>query len=411
MNQDNKIGQGAPSTSGAPGELPVVGEKKFFTHTMQEDVMRAKMDPASFAKEIAAKKPFSEYIPPVSAPKEPEIADRFREPIEGLPDRDQPFPLPDTKTEREGDQPFQIRIPQKRGATSATTIMLAVVLLVLVAGGGAAYWWFFMRTPAAEVIVQIPEQKAAPQPQPAPVIPVQPEPEPEPEPQPEPIATTTEPIVMPEPVATTTPPVVTPPPAPIQTPEPALPEAVITLDRTAIIEVAKLDKALLLEAMAAENIKITEGKATIRYAVKLVTGSEKRFLTGNETAQLLELSVPADLSKLMNASELIGYKSGASFRYGFASAIQDKTNVKNAAIAWERAMLDDLAALYIEKAYQKPATIAFSTNTYFDFYKRFINMPQPDVSFDWAVSPRYFVIATSKEMIYAVLDKARQPGK
>lgn len=411
MNQDNKTGQEVPSIGGAPGELPVVSEKKFFTHTMQEDVARAKMDPASFAKEIAAKKPFSEYIPPVSAPQEPQISDKFRESIEDIPGRDQPFPLPDTKPEGEGDQPFQIRIPQKRSTANATTIILAVVLLLLVAGGGAAYWWFFMRTAPAPVVVQIPEQKVAPQPQPAPVIPVQPEPEPEPQPEPEPIATTTEPVAIPEPIATTTAPVITPPPAPVQIPEPAAPEAVIALDRTVAAEIVKLDKTLLLEKMREENAKITEEKATIRYTVKLVTGSERKFLTGTEVAQLLGFSVPADLLKLMGASELVGYKNGASFRYGFVGAIQNKTNVKNAALAWERTMLDDLAALYIEKAYEKPATVAFSTNTYFDFYKRFINMPQPDVSFDWAVSSRYFVTATSKEMIYAMLDKARQPGK
>lgn len=406
MNQDNNTGQETQTTGGAPGELPIVGEKKFFTHTMQEDVARAKLDPAAFAKEIAAKKPFSEYIPPVTAPKEPMLADRFREPIENLSGRDQPFPLPDTRKEGEDDQPFQIRIPQKRDATSATTVILAVVLLVLIAGGGAAYWWFFMKTPAAQVVVQIPEQKIVPPPQPEPVIPV----------QPEPIATTTEPVIVPEPtpepIATTTAPiVVTPPPTPIQIAEPIAPEAVITLDHTSIIEISKLDKPLLLEKINAENTKITEAKSTIRYAIKLVTESEKRFLTGAETASLLGLSVPADLMKLMSKSELIGYKNGASFRYGFVAAITNKTAVKGATRAWERTMLDDLAALYIEKPYQKPATISFSANTYFEFSKRYLNMPLPDVSLDWAVSTRYFVTATSKEMIYAVLDKARQIGK
>ena len=131
MNQDNKTGLGDSPTNGAPVELPVVGEKKFFTHTMQEDVARAKMDPASFAKEVAAKKPFSEYIPPASTPKEPSLSDKFREPIEDLTGRDQPFPLPDTKIDGESNQPFQIRIPQKRSAMNATTIILIAVLLLL----------------------------------------------------------------------------------------------------------------------------------------------------------------------------------------------------------------------------------------------------------------------------------------
>ncbi|MCR4322812.1 MAG: hypothetical protein NUV61_01865 [Candidatus Azambacteria bacterium] len=416
MDQNNKTGQEVSSTGGAPGELPVVGEKKFFTHTMQEDVARAKMDPASFAKEVASKKPFSEYIPPVSSPREPEIADKFREPVEDLMGRDQPFPLPDIKSEGEGSQPFQIRIPQKRRAANITTVILIAVLLILVAGGGAAYWWFFMRAPAPEVVVKIPEPQVVPQQQPTPVIPVQLEPAPEPEPpiiqelEPEPIATTTEPVVIPEPVATTTQPELTPPP-PLEVSEPATPEAVIALEHTALIEITRLDKALLFEKIQAENTKIVSENATIRYAVKLSTESEKRFLTGEEVVTLLGVLVPADFWKLTSNAELIGYKQGASLRYGFAATIQNKTSVKNAALSWEGTMLNDLTALYIEKAYQKPEVVVFSTNTYFDFYKRFINMPEPDTSLDWAVSSRYFVTATSKEMIYAVLDKARQPVK
>ena len=70
-------------------------------------------------------------------------------------------------------------------------------------------------------------------------------------------------------------------------------------------------------------------------------------------------------------------------------------------------MLDDLNSLYIDKAYVKPAVITFSENSYLDFYKRYINMPMPDVSLDYAISDKYFVVATSKEMIYAALDKTQ----
>ena len=49
----------------------------------------------------------------------------------------------------------------------------------------------------------------------------------------------------------------------------------------------------------------------------------------------------------------------------------------------------------------------FSSNTYLDFTKRYINLPAPDVSLDWAVSANYFVVATSKDMIFAALDKAQ----
>ena len=98
-------------------------------------------------------------------------------------------------------------------------------------------------------------------------------------------------------------------------------------------------------------------------------------------------------------------------RYGFASAISNKTTVKSAALAWEPAMLTDLTGLYIEKMYEKPADTSFSTNTYGSFYKRYVNMPSPDISLDWAVSNTHFIVATSKDMIFALLDKAGQSKK
>lgn len=418
MAQENTQGQ-TPASGMPPGELPVVGEKKFFTHTMQEDVAKSKGDPASFIKEQEAKKPFAQFIPPVSPsqggpapmPADETSADKFREAIEDIPHRDQPFPFPEGQTEPPAVPQFQVRIPTGGRALGATTIILTAVLVLLIAGGAAGYWWFFMRTPQSEVVVQIPEQKPAPVPEPIVPQPV-PEPVPVPEPTPQPIEepATTTPAT--EPVATSTPAAaepITPPPAPVvQTPAP---DAVLALDRTVTITLSQPDKKEALEKIAVENAQITDGTATIRYVFVLPAPTGQHYLSGAETAQLLGLAVPEGLWPLAQRTDLVGYKNAGTMRYGLASAITNKTRVKSAALAWEKTMLDNLASLYMEKAYEKPAHPVFATNTYLSFYKRYLNMPQPDVSLDWAVSNNFFIVATSKDMVYAVLNKAAQVKK
>lgn len=405
-----------------PGELPVVGERSVFTHTMQEDVARAKADPSRMAKEEAGKKPFAEYIPPPPAPPVEKSApasaasaakkDAYQEAIGPAPlERDQPFSFPEENKPPADNAaaPFQIYIPPKRGAFQASTAILLAVLLLLIAGGGFGYWWFFMKTAQPQETIQTPEPPPEPEPVPMPVIEPQPEPLPPvviPEPQPEP-----PPI---EPAATSTPPAVEsapvmppPPQEPQPVPEPASPQAVMPLDLTVTIEIEKTDKALFLGKLAAENAKITAQKATLRYLVKLSSETEKRYLSLSEIGALLGFTVPETLAPSSARSDFIGYKSTGAFRYGFAASVSQKESMKTAAMTWERTMLNDLKGLYVQKQYVKPAHPVFSENTYANFFKRYINMPLPDVSLDWAISDNYFIAATSKEMIYAVLDAAQ----
>ncbi len=426
MPEENKEQTGQDATNvpkAPPGGLPVVGERKFLTHTMEEDVMKAKMDPAMAAKLEETKKPFSEYIPPpppspsspskisegnVGGQAPPKGKDEYREPISAIGaepplERDQPFSFPKSETEAEDQkQQFQIYIPPKRSAFSASTLILLTVLVLLLAGGGFGYWWFFMRAPAPEVATQVPEPTPQPQP-PAPVPVPQPAPEPEPQPIPEPEPIPPEPEPLPPPPEPA--PTPEPAPEPVPIPEPTVPQAVLALDQTLTLEIAALDKTALLAALDAENAKVTSSKATIRYLVKLSTASEKRYLSLVEIGQALGFSVPATLSQSFSRSEFVGYKSGASFRYGFVASVTNEASAKSSGLSWESAAFDDLKGLYIQKMYVKPQTVSFSANTYLNFYKRFLNMPEPDVSLDWAVSPSYFVVATSKEMIFALLDE------
>lgn len=397
-----------------PEGLPVLENKKIITHTMKEDVALAHGQKSEIAGDQSeqTQKPFSADIPPPPLPpsaNKPLQQDTFREPIDEMPmERDQPIPIPGASDEKPSQKQFKIYIPKQKRNFNATTIILIAVLTLLIAGGGFGYYWFFIREAAAPVATNTEPTPPVLMPEPQPIIPTPTPPQPKPTPiQPEPtpppplpIATSTPPI------ATSTPPVVVPAPAPI--PEPTIPSAIIVLDKNIIIEIPKMDKALAIEKLKTENAKITQNKATIRYAFKISNDKEKRFLTAQETTQMLALALPQEIWQSTDGFDLMSYKNGRSIRYGLiARAKNNKDQIKIAVGKWEATMLDDLAPLYIEKAYVKPAVIAYSENTYLDFYKRYINMPLPDVSLDYAVSDKYFAVTTSKEMIYAILDKTK----
>jgi len=431
----------SPKIPNAPGNLPFGSDKTLLSHTMSEDVMKAKGDPAAMAKEEASKKPFSERIPPIPMPGgQGAVAsggmDAYREAIteSSASGEEQPFVFGgrsenDSAPEAQPKQDFQIYIPPKQSSLRASTIVLASVLVLLIAGGGFGYWYFFMKQPAPETTpittatTTPPATTPTPLPQPV-VTPTPPPPPPPPPPAPEPATSTSE-LISPEatstseivpPEATSTPPVQepapTPEPTPTQTPEPQpiaepeTPASVLSLDQTVTVTISGMDKTVLTDALAAANASIIAPKATVTYLIELSSDTEKRFLSVDEIGSLLGFTVPQTLSSSFSQFNLIGYKDADTFRYGFVGALSvSEDNVQSAALSWENTAVDDLAGLYIQKTPVHSASISFSGNTYLDFYKRYVNMPTSDISLDWAVSPKYFVVATSKNMIYAILDE------
>lgn len=395
-----------------PERLPILENKKVITHTMKEDIAQAQSHSGLTAggEALSAQKPFSANIPPPPLPpiaeKTQSDQDAFRESInDRLAERDQAFPIPGMSDQDQTPEQFKIQIPQTRSGLNPTTIILVAVLAILIAGGGFGYYWFFVK----ESVVIIPPTNQAPIP-PAPIpVPIIPTPPPEPLP----IPIEPEPILIPPPatstppIATSTPPVIKPTPPPVII-EPTKPQAILSLDQDIVIEITKIDKTAALEKIKTENSKISKIKASVRYAFKLSNDTEKRFLTARETAQMLGLTLSQEFWQSSDGFDFIGYKNEKIMRYGLAVNIKTgKDQFKNFAGKWETSILDDLNALYIEKSYAKPKTIVFSENTYLDFYKRFVNMPLPDISFDYAISDKYFITATSKEMIYAILDKTK----
>ena len=384
-----------------PGALPILENAEMLTHTMKEDMMKAQ-GVAGAGNEAPKKTPFSETIPPPPLPPnlqnnslQPDI---YRESLEPKHSGVEAVPTPSEESEEE-KQKLKIFIPSQKRNLSASTVILSIVLVLLIAGGGLGYYFFFVQDQSGEqVAVETPTPTPVPiPPQPIPIVEPQPEPTPIPEPIPEPIIEPT-PEPIPEP---------TPPPIPQPIPEPNIPQAAAQLDQTVVIEVDVLNKQAILSKLSLENAKVAGEKVAVRYLIKLSNASEKKFLAPKEWADLLELKFPANFWQYASGVELIGYKSGNTWRYGLIAKINNKDQVKDMAGNWQNAILTDLKPLYIEKTYTLPTKPVFSENSYFDFYKRYINLPTPDISMDYAISPDYFVVATSKDMIYSLLAKIK----
>lgn len=407
-----------------PGALPIVENMEMLTHTMKEDMIKAQ-GVAGAGNEAPKKTPFSETIPPPPLP--PNLQnnnpqpDMYRESLESKHPGVEAVPMPSEESEEE-KQKLKIFIPTQKRNLSPSTIVLSIALVLLIAGGGMGYYFFFIiqdrsgEQVAVETPITPPEPAPAPiSSQPAPIPDPEPIPEPIPEPEPqliiEPIPEPTpipEPIQEPEPIIEPIPePTIPPQSEPQPIPEPAIPQAAAQLDQTVIIEIGALDKQMMLSKLSLENAKLAGEKVTVKYLIKLSTPSEKRFLAPKEWADLLELKFPANFWQYISGMELVGYKSGNTWRYGLIAKINNKDQVKDVMGNWQIAILTDLKPLYIEKTYTLPAKLMFAENSYFDFYKRYVNLPTQDISMDYAISSDYFVVATSKDMIYSLLTKIK----
>ena len=108
-----------------------------------------------------------------------------------------------------------------------------------------------------------------------------------------------------------------------------------------------LNKQAILSKLSLENAKVAGEKVAVRYLIKLSNASEKKFLAPKEWADLLELKFPANFWQYASGMELIGYKSGNTWRYGLIAKINNKDQVKDMAGKWRHPLFNELQTLYI----------------------------------------------------------------
>lgn len=342
---------------------------KYSIRTMAQDLERAKKEglsltpikapatpppPPSLMKEIVSPAPISikRVISPfpdvTEIPKIP-VTPSMPAPLPEIPPMPAPTPI---------SQPI-LSIPPIRKPPGTTSLQLKIIISVIIVfailagSAGFAYFWFFVRQPE----------------------------------------------ILPPPIEE----------LPPQVKEPEIPPKISPAEKDLIITTGtKLasDEAtsLFLSQLSKETGKL-ENKELARITVKYQTEDEISYLSLNELLALLQIKIPDAVNQNIETGEFLAYRQFDQTRYGFISLIKNSALLLNLMADWEKTVLDDLKNIYIDKSPQKPPEIIFKDDFQENFIIRYINLPDPSISFAWAISEekKSFAIATSKNMLYKII--------
>jgi len=316
---------------------------------------------------------FKEMLPKTAAKEETEVRTENKNTVEKKEMKGLNAPA-ENETKTPGNKNnLEIKIPGEKSKLP-TLIILAASLVVLVAGGGLWYYLFFIKdTPS-----QAPVQTETEQP---PVIKI-----PEPEPKE----------------------IVTPKAAPKieekkELPEPQIPSSSIVFDQTVISTVNQKNSAELIQNLKRDISQIAGGGLVARHLFKISNPQEKSFISTSDFLKTIGVFVPSSLMSEMNSIEFVSYKIDSKVRYGFIANISNKQSVFKEMKKWEPEIINNLKQLFMGEPIVVPENPNFSENEYLDFTKRYINLSSTDLSLDYAVSDSFLIVATSKDMMYALI--------
>lgn len=353
----NIVGQNLSGQINLAEELATPRLPKYTIRTMAQDLERARKEGVS---PVAATK--APPMPPMR-PAMPEIAEVT------APVKEAPMPptvkVPITPLSIPA-RPSIVAPPTKKpsGISFAQLNLLIgiiAVAIILIGSIGFSYWWFFVRVaPIEPVAVQPPIEEEKPE----------------------------EKL----------------PPA-----EPILPQGILITDQDIIIDVStKIPSAeteSLLTSQISASAKTLGDKKLARLLMKYSTETEKSYLTFQDVASLLQLTITDTIAEQISDGEFLAYNQNGEIRYGFAAKIADSAKTLEAAGQWEKTMVDDLKNIYIDKTPIKPENAEFKDFSNENFIVRYLNLPAPDISMTWGISDteKIFVVATSKDMVYKII--------
>lgn len=196
----------------------------------------------------------------------------------------------------------------------------------------------------------------------------------------------------------------TPEPEPEPEPQPITPsESLILVDETKIASVsAKLNLLGLLE----QESELEQQSGSFKRIA--VLKNEQEFLSLTELFQRLKINVlPYVQTELKENYTLVLYSQNGKRHLGLITEIENITNLKEQLRFWEQTIVDDLENFFLGRVRGEPATPNFLDNIYKEVAIRYINFPEPDLTIDYAVVDNFFVLTTSKEAIYRIIDRIK----
>ncbi len=426
--------------SSTPSDLPVFDDKKVEIHTMQSDLNKSQsevkeksslsaneqvkkdtsntsapkkeipvppkppgFDPKSLKSEIKKPSPFDKFRKPKDLKPEPipekiDTVSKFKESLPKKTETVDSSPSgasvnsPSSVDEQKNDilkktetksPDLDIKIPTNENK-SKVVIIFSSILVVVFGLLGFGYYFVFIKKPDVEMADN-------------PSTSTQPESEIVRVPDPEPTPPVVDEFPVPEDI-----------PAVVEVPEPEEPSSVLNTDRTITTVINIKDTQEALKSLRADSRSIVGDGILTRHLFKLVNDTENRYITGKEMFDLLGLFVPGVLWGEIGDVDFVSYKINGVLRYGFVAKISGKENIINLIDQWGVQSIDDLKQIYMGEAVVLPEDPKFSMNEYLGFDKRYINLTTPETSLDYAVSEEYLIVATSKDMVFAMILKTKE---
>ena len=190
------------------------------------------------------------------------------------------------------------------------------------------------------------------------------------------------------------------------------PTALIHIDETETINVSEDETDTIYNKLVSAATK-SQSNGTIRRVLVRVNGAEAKYLTLDELIQSLGITLPFTGGSAADYT-LIFYSQAEGNRLGIIinTAIAGSTTEELRQIlrGQEAVMKDTLKPLFLGAAAPDPASAEFLDNTYNEAAVRYLNFPDPSLTYDYAIVGNKFIITTSRDSIYAVIDKiAEEP--
>ena len=187
--------------------------------------------------------------------------------------------------------------------------------------------------------------------------------------------------------------------------EVTIPAPLIPVDETKIIRIdinASFENLLRNEANTEQQTK------TITRIVPMFSpnNEDKEVLAFNELIQKLGIAIyPYILPEFKTNYTLFLYGQDKGKIIGMVVEANNPNNVKEQAKYWEATMAEDLKNMFLFKKPGEPTTKSFKNNTYKSVLIRYINFPNPDLTIDYAIINNLFILSTSRESMYNIIDR------
>lgn len=194
-------------------------------------------------------------------------------------------------------------------------------------------------------------------------------------------------------------------------PEPTLPDTLISVGETKVVQIDKSEETLLPEKLAEVLGQEQEKGVLKRVLVKVADGVEKEYLDLDGLISSLGINIPSEVSQFVEEAVTNGgnytlflYGQPEGNRLGLIINLKDGAEITEIMTAWEETAKADLSPLLAGADIANLPAEEFKDNLYQGVNIRYVNFPEPDLSIDYAIIGNLLVIGSSRESMYAAVD-------